>query len=598
MQTQEQGVKRDQDQLFAVYHRTREELDKMPVIGKTKTVCPVCKRIIDGVIYKDGDYVMIRKECPEHGLFIEKYWEDYELYKKMSELQYNGRGLENPNYIPDTTGANCPFDCGLCQRHLSHTGLANVVVTNRCHLNCWYCFFYAKEGEPIYEPTLDEFKKLFANLRAQRPIPPNAIQLTGGEPTLHPQIVEIVKAAREAGFEQVQLNTTGINLGLNPDLAVRLRYAGVNTLYLSFDGVSMHANPKNHWEIPYILDASRRAELGIVLVPTVIRGINDKELGAMVNFALNNIDVVRSVNFQPVSLVGRMPDKARESMRITIPGMIKELEEQTHGVINRDDWYSVPYTGVFDKFLEAVTGRYMYDMSIHFACGMGTYLFLDDDKRIIPIPEFVDVIGLNEYLGEKYEEIKNEKGISKKMKAARILLDVRKFVDEKKQPKSVNFLKLLTNLLVYKSFDSLGALHHNTLFLGAMHFQDEYNYDIERVERCDIHYAMPDGEVLPFCTFNVFPEIYRDKIQRQYSIPAEIWKKEHPDWDYASDKYKRDVKKLQGGELYRKTYGGIVDYFALPVNGGKPVPFAKPDLPDISEASKSSEEFGVRVRVG
>jgi len=439
---------------------------------------------------------------------------------------------------------------------------------------------------------------LFANLRAQRPIPPNAIQLTGGEPTLHPQIVEIVKAAREAGFEQVQLNTTGINLGLNPDLAVRLRYAGVNTLYLSFDGVSMHANPKNHWEIPYILDASRRAELGIVLVPTVIRGINDKELGAMVNFALNNIDVVRSVNFQPVSLVGRMPDKARESMRITIPGMIKELEEQTHGVINRDDWYSVPYTGVFDKFLEAVTGRYMYDMSIHFACGMGTYLFLDDDKRIIPIPEFVDVIGLNEYLGEKYEEIKNEKGISKKMKAARILLDVRKFVDEKKQPKSVNFLKLLTNLLVYKSFDSLGALHHNTLFLGAMHFQDEYNYDIERVERCDIHYAMPDGEVLPFCTFNVFPEIYRDKIQRQYSIPAEIWKKEHPDWDYASDKYKRDVKKLQGGELYRKTYGGIVDYFALPVNGGKPVPFAKPDLPDISEASKSSEEFGVRVRVG
>jgi len=130
MQTQEQGVKRDQDQLFAVYHRTREELDKMPVIGKTKTVCPVCKRIIDGVIYKDGDYVMIRKECPEHGLFIEKYWEDYELYKKMSELQYNGRGLENPNYIPDTTGANCPFDCGLCQRHLSHTGLANVVVTN------------------------------------------------------------------------------------------------------------------------------------------------------------------------------------------------------------------------------------------------------------------------------------------------------------------------------------------------------------------------------------------------------------------------------------------------------------------------------------
>ena len=105
---------------------------------------------------------------------------------------------------------------------------------------------------------------------------------------------------------------------------------------------------------------------------------------------------------------------------------------------------------------------------------------------------------------------------------------MRKFIDEKRQPKSINFLKLLTNFLVNKDFNSLGAIRHRTLFLGSMHFQDEYNYDIARVERCDIHYAMPDGEVLPFCTFNVFPEIYRDKIQRQYSIPADVWKKQHP----------------------------------------------------------------------
>ena len=583
---------REEEQLFAVYHRTKEELERMPVLGKTQTVCPVCKRVIEGTIYRDGDYVMIRKICPEHGTFIEKYWEDYELYDKMRNFQYNGRGLENPNYIPDTSGANCPYDCGICDRHLSHTGLANVVITNRCHLNCWYCFFYAKEGEPIYEPSLDEFKKLFANLRAQRPIPPNAIQLTGGEPTMHPQIVEIVRAAREAGFEQVQLNTTGINLGLDPDLAVRLRYAGVNTLYLSFDGVSMRANPKNHWEIPFILEAARKAEIGIVFVPTVISGINDHELGAMVNFALNHLDVVRAVNYQPVSLVGRMPDKAREQMRITIPGMIKELEEQTHGVINRDHWFSVPYTGIFDKFLEAVAGRYMYDMSIHFACGMGTYLFLDDDKKIVPLPEFVDVLGIYEYLRENYDEIKEEGGITKK------LLGIRRFVDEEKQPKSVNFLKLLTNFLMNKDFGSLGAIHHKTLFLGSMHFQDEYNYDVQRVERCDIHYAMPDGEVLPFCTFNVFPEIYRDKIQRQFSIPPEVWKKQHPDWSYSSDKYRRNVKLLQESELYRKVYGGIVDFFALPVNGGKPVPNAKPALPEVQDSAKSSEAFGVRVSQG
>ncbi|MEM3245313.1 MAG: hypothetical protein QXN16_00925, partial [Candidatus Micrarchaeaceae archaeon] len=99
-----------------------------------------------------------------------------------------------------------------------------------------------------------------------------------------------------------------------------------------------------------------------------------------------------------------------------------------------------------------------------------------------------------------------------------------------------------------------------------MHFQDEYNYDIKRVEKCDIHYVQPDGEVLPFCTFNVFPEIYRDKIQRQYSIPADQWKADHPEWTYKSDKYVRDVKKLEQQELYKKTYGNIVDYFSLPVN--------------------------------
>ena len=102
---------------------------------------------------------MIRKHCPEHKWTIEKYWEDYDMYMKMRRYNYFGRGFDNPNYITETKGANCPFDCGMCERHKSHTGLANVVITNRCHLSCWYCFFYAKEGEPIYEPSLDEIRQ-------------------------------------------------------------------------------------------------------------------------------------------------------------------------------------------------------------------------------------------------------------------------------------------------------------------------------------------------------------------------------------------------------------------------------------------------------
>ena len=157
---------------------------------------------------------------------------------------------------------------------------------------------------------------------------------------------------------------------------------------MSFDGVSKRANPKNHWEVPLALKASRKAGIGIVLVPTVIRSINDSELGGMVNFGLNNIDIVRAVNFQPVSLVGRMPKRQRQTQRITIPGTIKKIEEQTNGAVSRDDWFSVPCIGDITKFLEAASGLYKYDLSIHFACGTGTYLFLDKDSKVTPITSF------------------------------------------------------------------------------------------------------------------------------------------------------------------------------------------------------------------
>jgi len=559
------------DPILAPYHRTIEEIEKMPVIETTKTVCPECKLIIDGTIYKDGDNVMIRKNCPEHGWTIEKYWEDYDMYMKMRRYNYYGRGFDNPNYITETKGANCPFDCGMCERHKSHTGLANVVVTNRCHLSCWYCFFYAKEGEAIYEPSLPEIEKIFRNLRNQKPIPANAIQITGGEPTMHPHIVEIISMAKKAGFDQIQLNTTGINLALNPDLGPKLRHAGVSTLYMSYDGVSKRANPKNHWEIPATLEAARKAGINIVLVPTVIRTVNDHELGAMINFALNNSDIIRAVNFQPVSLVGRMPSRLREKQRISIPGAIKLIEQQTNGVVAKEDWFSVPYIGGINKFIEALTGEYKYDMSIHFACGAGTYVFLDSDNKIIPITRFVDAAGLIEHLQRTVDEMEGKNRMERKLIAVKALLGFNKFIDKSKQPKSVNFSKLLMSVLMKHDFATIGKFQMKSVFLGMMHFQDEYTYDIHRVEKCDIHYAMPDGEVLPFCTFNVFPEVYRDKVQKQYSIPSKEWQQTHSDWNYAKDKYVRNIKQLESTPEYRKTYGQMIDYFALPVNGGKPV---------------------------
>jgi hypothetical protein len=187
-----------------------------------------------------------------------------------------------------------------------------------------------------------------------------------------------------------------------------------------------------------------------------------------------------------------------------------------------------------------------------------------------------------EMLQNAVNEMQGKGRLARKAIALKTLLAIPRIIDKQKQPKSLNFSKMLMNIFMKNDFNAMGALHKKTLFLGMMHFQDEHTYDIHRVEKCDIHYAMPDGQVLPFCTFNVFPEVYRDKIQKQYSIPANEWKKMNPNWNYRADKYIRDVKKLEQHPLFLKTYANMEDYFAMPINGGKPVenfPVFKPKYP-------------------
>ncbi|MDE1834940.1 MAG: radical SAM protein, partial [Candidatus Micrarchaeota archaeon] len=138
-----------------------------------------------------------------------------------------------------------------------------------------------------------------------------------------------------------------------------------------------------------------------------------------------------------------------------------------------------------------------------------------------------------------------------------------------------NFQKLIASVVLKHDFATMGKFQLKSLFLGMMHFQDEYTYDIKRVEKCDIHYSMPDGRVLPFCTFNVFPEVYRDKIQRQYAIPSKEWKNMHNDWSYGADKYVRNVKEIEATESYAKAYNQMINYFKLPINVAEADEFAR-----------------------
>ncbi len=448
------------------------------------------------------------------------------------------------------------YDLQVKNEHHSFVVSDGILVSN--------CFFYAKEGQPIYEPTLDQIRLMLRRAKEEKPSC-NAVQITGGEPTLRDDIIEIIKIAKEEGYDHVQLNTDGIRLAFDVDFVRRIRDAGVNTIYLSFDGVTPLTNWKNHWEIPLIFKNIRDVNgPGLVLVPTLIRNINDSELGKIINFGLNHMDIVRGVNFQPISMVGRVPKEERAMFRITIPRALKLIEDQTNGAIAMEDWYPVPVAGYIAKFFDVFLNKRYY-MTSHFACGCATYVFLDGEK-VIPITRFIDVDGFIEYLTEKASEI-GEKEIGKfdriKISADLIVKFIKMFYDDSKAPKSLKVLSLIKNAFLHGNYNALGEFHKKTLFLGMMHFQDEYNYDVERTERCVIHYGMPDGRVVPFCAFNVIPEFYRDKIQPEYSYSWEEWKKLHPEWSYKKDKYVRTkefIESMMKSEIYKKTYD-VTNYF-------------------------------------
>jgi len=554
--------------------KTKEEFEKKlrklvkkdtNVLRVTRSLCPECiaggidKAKIDAVVYEEDGKVWMIKECPKHGRIKDLYWGDYEMYKRARMYADPGIKLENPDVKKSLSKIKCPDDCGLCAKHKSHTNLGNIVVTNRCDLSCWYCFFFAKEGEAIYEPTLEEIRMMLRRMKNQRPVPCNAIQITGGEPSLREDVVEIVKICKEEDYDHVQFNTNGIEFSRNLKLIKDIKKAagtdGSLVTYLSFDGVTPETNPKNYWEIPDILKNCRKARVQIVLVPTVIGGINDQVLGDIIRFAFDNNDIIRGVNYQPVSLVGRMPRKEREERRITIPDTCRKIQEQTNGDIGMEDFFTVPSISKITNFIEAIKGRPSYRLSAHFACGVGTYVFRDGDK-MIPITRFVDVHGLFKYLDELAGKIESSrfKKASKTISSLRLLWNIRKFVNEKKKPKDLSIARLLSNVFGRGDFSDIAEFQLHSLFIGMMHFQDLYNYDIDRVQRCCIHYAVPDGRIIPFCAFNVIPQVFRDKTQKEFSIPAKEWERKNKK-KLKDDKYKRKLserKKRKVRKFYEK----------------------------------------------
>ena len=485
---------------------------------KTKSLCPYCHKVVDADVYEEDGKILMKKSCPEHGEFDDVYWSDADLYEKFAQWDLKDNetsaGIQNTERVK-----GCPFDCGLCPEHKSSTMLALIDLTNRCNQRCPTCFANAAVAGYLYEPTMEQLKEMMKLLRSEVP-PCPAIQFAGGEPTVRENFVEIVKMARDLGFSHIQVATNGVAMAKSVEFCHELKEAGLHTVYLQFDGVTEEPYKilRGYLALQTKLKAIQNCWKGgiksVVLVPTLMKGVNDDQMGDILRFAAKNRHIIKGVNVQPIAFEGRIDETERKQGRITIPDFLKLLEEQTNGEIPRESFYPVPFVLPISYYVEAWKGVPQIEFTVHPHCGAGTYVFVKDDK-FVPITEFIDVEGFMEFLQESSEDTNRSK-IGKLKATAALISALRKFVDKDRAPPGFDSLALLTNILGTGNREAVAEFSRNSLYIGAMHFMDPYNFDLERVKRCGIHYATPDGRIIPFCTYNA---IHRPIVENAFSTP-------------------------------------------------------------------------------
>jgi len=495
----------------------------------TTSLCPECSKVIEATLVERNGDVWMDKSCPEHGAMSYFVFRDAKLFQEVEKLTFgDGQGFSNP---PVTDSEVCPTDCGMCNLHTSHTSIGMVDLTNRCNLKCPICYANANVSGMVVEPSYEEVVKMLKQLRDLRPVPCQFVQFAGGEPTIHPRFLDIIKASKDLGFTHIQCPTNGIRFA-DADFAKQSVDAGLHTLYLQFDGFSddIYRETRGAPLVETKLQAVKnmRAAGGrVVLVPTLVRGINDHQVGDIVRYAIENVDVITGISFQPVCFSGRISKEELDARRYTLGDLAHDIEAQTNGMMKVDrDWVPLASISAFSKLQSALTGNEATSFTCHPHCSIGGFVFVDEDKKATAMMEFLDykqMVKDVDALATKTKPTTFE--TYTKVKAYQIL---KKHFDEKKAPKGLSWDRFLQSLDGYRSKkyargEGWESYCYPTLFIAGMHFMDHYNYDAERVKRCVVHYSAQDGKIYPFCTFNAGP-YFREQLEAKFQIPMAEYK--------------------------------------------------------------------------
>ena len=473
----------------------------------TRSLCPQCKRVIDAqILLRDGRVIM-RKRCPEHGWFEALVFGDADLYTRIQ--RFNKPGTLPLKFATETRDG-CPLDCGLCPEHQQHTCLALIEVNSGCNLDCPLCFansgtHLAKTGFELTYEQVDFMLDRFVEAEGQ----PEVIQFSGGEPTLHPRLLDFVALAQRKGISYVMINTNGIRIAHDDRLLegiARLR----PHVYLQFDGFEPRTNELLRGRPGLIedklraLDRLAAADVRVVLVAAIERGVNEHEIGRIVEFGLRH-PAVFGVNFQPAFRAQRHLD-ADPLSRMTIPDVLRALETQSAGLLKLDDFVPVPCCMP--------------------TCNFVTYAFVDGDS-VTPITRLIDVETHLDYLknrtlpglsDELLRILERLWSSSAKVGSDAAAEDVRRAAsDALPANRAVDRCDACRSSLPLSSHVPRDLARH-VFMINTRDFMDPWTFNVKNVMNCCVEFLVPDGRMIPFCAYNSAG--YRERVTASLMMRA------------------------------------------------------------------------------
>ncbi len=447
----------------------------------TRSLCPECRRLVDAqVLIRDGA-VYLRKYCQQHGWHEALVSSDADWY--LNSLRYNKPGAIPFEFSTDVD-RGCPSDCGLCPEHQQHTCIGIIEITTRCNLSCPTCFADAGTG---YDLRLEQIESILDRL-LETEGQPEVVQISGGEPTIHPEIFDILAAAKKRSIQHVLLNTNGLRLAQDRDF-VRQLAQYKPTIYLQFDSLIDETYRKLRGrEMVGIkqkaLDNLAEEGLYAILVPTIVQGVNDAEIGAILRYGLEH-PAVQGINYQPVTFAGRCLGHIDPIHRTTVPDVIHALQTQTNGLFRVSDFRPVPCP--------------------HPTCSACTYALVNGDQ-VIPITRLLNV---DDYLD--FVNNRSTPDLSAELQSVlEALWSMAAVIGSDKTANALNCIACNSSISLPSEF----KFTPEHFFLVQIHgFMDEHTFDVKRLKKCCVHELLPDGRAIPFCAYNNLG--YREQVKCQ-----------------------------------------------------------------------------------